>query len=118
MASPIKATYEVPEVSGWTRWFSFISQNADSPRCQAILLVAAAVLYLLCYLANPCCPGIIRSIPETKDRLGRQGQRYVRASYSWNVIEAVYKSILANNDNRTPSRQRLCPAILLRLIGP
>jgi hypothetical protein len=57
ISSPIKDTPKMAGVSARTRWFSIIEQYADSRRCHGILLIAAAVLYLLSYLGQPLLPG-------------------------------------------------------------
>jgi hypothetical protein len=57
MLSPVKEAPKEAPLSAASRWLSPLNRVADSGRCQAILLVLLAALYLLSYLSQPLLPG-------------------------------------------------------------
>lgn len=64
MSGPVNDTPEAPAVLARTRWVSLINHYADSPRCQAILIVALGTVYLLSYLGQPLLPGNNQEYPN------------------------------------------------------
>jgi glycosyltransferase involved in cell wall biosynthesis len=53
------------------------------------------------------CADILRSVnDQTKDRLGQQGQRYVKENYSWARVESVYLDTLADMRRQVQDRAR------------